>query len=79
VLIPRGEFNIVIAGLAVTAGTEHDIGPLSAAYVTFLVIVGPLLARFIEPAARGYVRRRAAKAATSSDHRRNVPRSRAGR
>jgi CPA2 family monovalent cation:H+ antiporter-2 len=57
-LIPRGEFNIVIAGLAVTAGVEPDIGPLAAAYVTFLVITGPLLARYVEPAARNYVRRR---------------------
>jgi CPA2 family monovalent cation:H+ antiporter-2 len=62
-LVPRGEFNIVIAGLAVSAGAENEIGPLSAAYVTFLVIVGPLLARYIEPAARSYLRRRATRAA----------------
>jgi CPA2 family monovalent cation:H+ antiporter-2 len=60
-LIPRGEFNIVIAGLAVTAGVEPDIGPLAAAYVMFLAITGPLLARYIEPAARSYVRRRRAR------------------
>jgi CPA2 family monovalent cation:H+ antiporter-2 len=62
-LIPHGEFNIVIAGLAVTAKVEPDIGPLAAAYVTFLVITGPLLARYLEPAARGYVRRRNERAA----------------
>src|SRR3954447_542076 len=62
-LIPRGEFNIVIAGLAVSAGVEADIGPLAAAYVMFLAITGPLLARFIEPAARSYVRHRSERAA----------------
>jgi CPA2 family monovalent cation:H+ antiporter-2 len=60
-LIPRGEFNIVIAGLAVSAGVEPDIGPLAAAYVMFLVVTGPILARYIEPAARAYVRRRNAR------------------
>jgi K+:H+ antiporter subunit KhtU len=42
-LIPRGEFSIVIAGLGVA--TEPRLGPLSAAYVLFLALVGPLLAR----------------------------------
>src|SRR3954468_10005893 len=65
-LIPRGEFNIVIAGLAVSAGVEPDIGPLAAAYVMFLVITGPLLARYIEPAARRYLRRRNEKLAASA-------------
>jgi CPA2 family monovalent cation:H+ antiporter-2 len=64
-LVPRGEFNIVIAGLAVTAGVEPDIGPLAAAYVTFLVITGPVLARYIDPAARRYVRRRRERAEAS--------------
>lgn len=57
-LIAHGEFNIVIAGLAVSARVEPDIGPLAAAYVLFLVITGPLLARVIEPVAGSYVRRR---------------------
>lgn len=43
-LIPRGEFSIVIAGLGVA--TEPKIGPISAAYVLFLALTGPLLARF---------------------------------
>jgi len=42
-LIPRGEFSIVIAGLGVAI--EPRLGPLSAAYVLFLAITGPLLAR----------------------------------
>ncbi|MDQ1632984.1 MAG: monovalent cation:H+ antiporter-2, family, partial [Frankiaceae bacterium] len=62
VIVSRGEFNIVIAGLAVSAGVEPDIGPLAAAYVMFLAVLGPLLARYIEPAARRYVRRRNARA-----------------
>jgi len=43
VLIARGEFSIVIAGLGV--GMEPQLGPLSAAYVLFLAILGPVLAR----------------------------------
>jgi CPA2 family monovalent cation:H+ antiporter-2 len=43
-LIARGEFSIVIAGLG--AAIEPRLGPLAAAYVLFLAIVGPLVARF---------------------------------
>ncbi|MEV8096640.1 cation:proton antiporter [Kitasatospora sp. NPDC085879] len=50
-LVARGEFSIVIAGLAVTAGIEPDLGPLATAYVLILVLVGPLAARWTEPAA----------------------------
>jgi Kef-type K+ transport systems, membrane components len=57
-LIPRGEFNIVIAGLAVTAGAHPDLGPLAAAYVLILAIVGPLAARAIEPLYRYIARRK---------------------
>jgi len=42
-LIARGEFSIVIAGLGV--GIEPQLGPLSAAYVLFLAILGPVLVR----------------------------------
>ena len=42
-LVARGEFSIVIAGLG--AGIEPQLGPLSAAYVLFMAILGPLLAR----------------------------------
>ena len=45
-LIARGEFSIVIAGLGVS--TEPQLGPLSAAYVLFLAILGPLLARAVK-------------------------------
>ena len=50
-LIPRGEFSIVIAGIAVASGAEPDLGPLAAAYVLLLAVTGPLLARFIDRAA----------------------------
>ncbi len=44
-LTPRGEFSIVIAGLAVTAGVEPRLAPLATAYVLITIIIGPLLAR----------------------------------
>lgn len=57
-LVARGEFSIVIAGLAV--GVEPGIGPLATAYVLLLVIAGPLAARWTEPLAavvRGWLGR----------------------
>ncbi|MFC6136624.1 cation:proton antiporter, partial [Streptomyces spororaveus] len=50
-LVARGEFSIVIAGLAVTAGIEPAMGPLATAYVLILVVIGPLTARYTEPVA----------------------------
>jgi CPA2 family monovalent cation:H+ antiporter-2 len=64
-LVARGEFSIVIAGLAVTAGVEPSLGPLATAYVLILVIVGPLTARFTEPMGR-YVGERRRKSAPST-------------
>ncbi|TDW87607.1 potassium/proton antiporter membrane subunit (CPA2 family) [Kribbella pratensis] len=49
-LVARGEFSIVIAGLAV--GVEPKLGPLATAYVLILVILGPVAARYTEPLAR---------------------------
>lgn len=43
-LVARGEFSIVIAGLAAVAGYD-PIGPLASAYVLLLGVAGPLLAR----------------------------------
>jgi Kef-type K+ transport system membrane component KefB len=48
VLVARSEFSIVIAGLGVSAGLDVQLGALSAAYVLFLAILGPILARVIE-------------------------------
>ncbi|HEY6968501.1 MAG TPA: cation:proton antiporter [Candidatus Angelobacter sp.] len=42
-LVARGEFSIVIAGLG--AGIEPGLAPLAAAYVLFLAVLGPILAR----------------------------------
>ncbi|MFF2841539.1 cation:proton antiporter [Paenarthrobacter sp. NPDC057981] len=49
-LIARGEFSIVIAGLAVASGTvPHELAALATAYVLIMAILGPLAARFVEP------------------------------
>jgi monovalent cation:H+ antiporter-2, CPA2 family len=64
-LVARGEFSIVIAGLGVGAGLEPQLGPLSAAYVLLMAIVGPLLMRAAEPAAAFLDRWRAAAPARS--------------
>jgi len=45
-LMPRGEFSIVIAGLAVASpGIEPRLAPLATAYVLITVVSGPMLAR----------------------------------
>jgi monovalent cation:H+ antiporter-2, CPA2 family len=49
-LTPRGEFSIVIAGLAVAAGVATQLAPLSTAYVLITVVLGPLLARLPDAA-----------------------------
>jgi CPA2 family monovalent cation:H+ antiporter-2 len=49
VLVPRGEFSVVLAGLGVGAGLEPRLGPLSAAYVLTLAVVGTVLARALGP------------------------------
>lgn len=54
VLAARGEFAVVIAGLAVAAGYE-DAGPLTAAYVLVLAVVSPILARYADWFAKPFV------------------------
>lgn len=44
-LTPRGEFSIVIAGLAVGAGVDRSLAAFATAYVLITMIAGPLLAR----------------------------------
>jgi monovalent cation:H+ antiporter-2, CPA2 family len=44
-LMPRGEFSVVIAGLAVASGVEPELAPLATAYVLITVVSGPMLAR----------------------------------
>ncbi|NUT35398.1 MAG: cation:proton antiporter, partial [Hamadaea sp.] len=59
-LVPRGEFNIVIAGLAVAAGINPQLGPLAAAYVLVLAVTGPLTARAVVPLTQRMLARRRA-------------------
>jgi CPA2 family monovalent cation:H+ antiporter-2 len=65
-LIARGEFSIVIAGLAVASGVvPDDLAALATAYVLIMAILGPLAARYVEPAVKalgGPARPLAAKA-----------------
>jgi len=60
-LVARGEFSIIIAGLAVTSGAaDPGIAPLTATYVLLMAIVGPVAARVVEPIVRRTVLRRRA-------------------
>jgi CPA2 family monovalent cation:H+ antiporter-2 len=46
----RGEFSIVIAGLASSAAVvEPQLAPLAAAYVLVMAIFGPVMLRFLDP------------------------------
>jgi CPA2 family monovalent cation:H+ antiporter-2 len=58
-LMPRGEFSVVIAGLAVASGVEPRLAPLATAYVLITVVTGPMLARLTDYAwFKDMVRRR---------------------
>jgi len=58
-LIARGEFSIVIAGLAVTSGAvPSNLAALATAYVLLMAVIGPLAARFVEPLVKASSRRR---------------------
>lgn len=48
VLIARGEFSIVIAGLATANAVEPDIGALATAYVLVLAVAGPVSTRYAD-------------------------------
>ncbi|MDQ0259254.1 CPA2 family monovalent cation:H+ antiporter-2 [Sinomonas atrocyanea] len=66
-LIARGEFSIVIAGLAVTAGAVNsELAALATAYVLLMAVLGPLAARFVEPAVKAVRRPGARKAAAEA-------------
>jgi len=57
-LVPRGEFSIVIAGLAFAAGAEPELGPLAVTYVLVLAIAGSLAMGSADKAAGWLVDRR---------------------
>jgi CPA2 family monovalent cation:H+ antiporter-2 len=49
-LIARGEFSLVMAGMGIAAGLEPQLGPLTAAYVLFSVVLGTVLTQVVDPA-----------------------------
>ncbi|WP_280268075.1 cation:proton antiporter [Nocardia wallacei] len=52
-LVARGEFSIVIAGLAVSMGAvDRELAALASAYVLLMAVLGPIAARVVEPAVR---------------------------
>ncbi|MEU4809016.1 cation:proton antiporter [Nocardia fluminea] len=52
-LIARGEFSIVIAGLAVAAGAvPAEFAALATTYVLLMAVIGPIGARIVEPVMR---------------------------
>ncbi|MFD4357082.1 cation:proton antiporter [Nocardia sp. NPDC058519] len=57
-LVARGEFSIVIAGLAVAYGkADVKLAALASAYVLLMAILGPIAARVVEPVVE-FARRR---------------------
>ena len=48
-LIARGEFSIIIAGLAIGVPGAAELPALAAAYVLVMAIAGPLAAKFSGP------------------------------
>lgn len=64
-LVPRGEFSIVIAGLAVSGGVSADIGPTAGAYVLLMAVIGPLAPKLADPLARLAARRARARRQTA--------------
>ncbi|MUU71792.1 cation:proton antiporter [Pseudarthrobacter sp. GA104] len=62
-LVARGEFSIVIAGLAVASGAVSDeLAALATAYVLLMAVIGPLAARYVEPLVRPLLRPRSVAA-----------------
>jgi len=59
-LIARGEFSIIIAGLAASSVTS-DFAPAVAAYVLIMAVLGPIAPRLADPIARRLGRTDAAR------------------
>jgi CPA2 family monovalent cation:H+ antiporter-2 len=51
-LVARGEFSIAIAGIGTAAGIEPGLAALAGAYVLLMAVIGPVAARFVDPAVR---------------------------
>ncbi|MFD2024450.1 cation:proton antiporter [Promicromonospora aerolata] len=70
-LLPRGEFSIVIAGLGVSAGLDPQLGSMAAAYVLILAALGPLAPRLADPIStrhRKKLRARRLRSTTDVEH-----------
>ena len=70
-LLPRGEFSIVIAGLGVSAGLDPQLGSMAAAYVLILAALGPLAPRLADPIStrhRKKLRARRLRSTTDAEH-----------
>lgn len=64
-LIARGEFSIIIAGLAVASGAVGtELAALATTYVMLLAVFGPIAARYAEPLVRTLTGRRRGKEPT---------------
>ncbi|CRY79133.1 potassium/proton antiporter membrane subunit, CPA2 family [Nocardia farcinica] len=72
-LVAHGEFSIVIAGLAVTAGAvPAEFAALATTYVLLMAVAGPVAARVVEPV-MGLLARTSAKPAPASLSRLDEP------
>ena len=67
VLVPRGEFSIVIATLAASAGVTGKLAPVAAAYVLLLGVLGPLLPRVLDVLGHRLSERAAGRAGGAAD------------
>ncbi len=57
-LIARGEFSIVIAGLALASGAvPKELAALATTYVLIMAVFGPVAARYVEPLVRLFQRK----------------------
>jgi monovalent cation:H+ antiporter-2, CPA2 family len=66
-LVARGEFSIVIAGLAVASGAiDGELAALATTYVLLMAAIGPIAARAVEPVARKVRSLRPARATAPS-------------
>ena len=66
-LVARGEFSIVIAGLAVGyAAVDEQLAALATTYVLLMAVIGPVAARLVEPTARWVRSRRPSTAPAPS-------------
>jgi CPA2 family monovalent cation:H+ antiporter-2 len=48
----RGEFSIIIAGLAAGVDGAEELPALAAAYVLLMAVTGPLAAKLADPGRR---------------------------